>query len=185
MGPHEIAKAHPSFRTAGEQRPAFRQAGQEFAGAERIVDESSAIGVDVIRNRGTEERAIQRAGVDRLSDGSRELAEQADPCIEIGGEVVGVAHTSQITGRSGDEIHFRMQSCQLVFEHHHGEDRSAGGNVASAHAHGIGGHHSGAGVTFRRGEGDARLEGAGRVEQLGAFGGEFACRSTGHQRFGK
>ena len=40
-------------------------------------------------------------------------------------------------------------------------------------------------VTFRRGEGDARLEGAGRVEQLGAFGGEFACRSTGHQRFGK
>ena len=76
-----------------------------------------------------------------------------------------------------------MQAFQLVFEHDHGEDGGAGGNVTGAHTHGVGGHHAGARVTLRRGEGNARLQRAGRVEQLGALFGQRARRSACNQRF--
>ena len=111
--------------------------------------------------------------------------EQADPGVEIGGEVVGVAHAGQVAGWGGDEVDFRMQARQLVLEHDHGENRSAGGDVAGAHADGVGGDHAGARVAFRRGEDDARLKGAGRVEQFGAFGGERAGRGARHERTGQ
>ena len=75
-----------------------------------------------------------------------------------------------------------MQAFQLVFEHDHGEDGGAGGNVTGAHTHGVGGHHAGARVTLRRGEGNARLQRAGRVEQLGAILGQRSSRSAGDQR---
>lgn len=96
LGSHEVAEAHARLRAAGEQRSAFRQAGQEFAGAERIVEQTTAVGVDIVRDRGAEQRAVQRAGIDRLADRGGELSEQADPGVEIGSEVVGVAHAGQV-----------------------------------------------------------------------------------------
>ena len=38
------------------------------------------------------------------------------------------------------------QAFQLAFEYNHGEDGGAGGNVAGAHAYGVGGHHTGASI---------------------------------------
>ena len=90
LGAHEVAEAHAGFRTAREQRAAFGQSCEEFAGAERVVDESAAVGVNIVRDGGAEQRAIQGAGVDRSADCSCELSEQTNPCVEVGGEVVGV-----------------------------------------------------------------------------------------------
>ena len=82
-----------------------------------------------------------------------------------------MAHASEIAGRSGDEVDFRVQSLELVLKNNHREDGGACGDIAGTYAHGVGGDHASARVTFRRREDNARLEGSGRVEQLGAFGG--------------
>ena len=95
-----------------------------------------------------------------------------------------MAHACEIACRSGDEVHFRVQAFQLAFEYNHGEDGGAGGNVAGAHAYGVGGHHTGASIALRRSECDSRLQRACRIEQLGALFGQRARRSACNQRSG-
>ena len=96
-----------------------------------------------------------------------------------------MAHTGQVAGRGGDQVDLRVQGLEFALKHHGGEDGGAGGHVAGALAHGVGGHHAGTSVAFRRGQRDTRLKRAGRVEQSGAFLGEFAGRRAGDQRLGQ
>ena len=74
---------------------------------------------------------------------------------------------------------------QGLLQHHHGEDRRAGGNVAGAHGHRIGGSHAGTRVALRRADGAAGLERAGGIQELGALGSQAAGRRTGRQHLGE
>ena len=182
---HEVREVKPRLRLTHEQRAALGEPGQEFAGAERVGEHGAGVRVRLLADRAAEQLAVQVGVADRTAVELGEFAEQVDPRVQIRGEVVGVAHAGQIAGRGGDQIDFRAQRGQLVLEHHGGEDRCAGGDIAGAAAHGVRGHHAGARIAFGRGERNARLQHAGWVEQRRALRRERAGRRARDERLGQ
>ena len=70
---------------------------------------------------------------------------------------------------------------ELLLEHDHRERRRAGGDVARAWQHGVGGRHACSGVALWRAEHGAGLEVTRDVEPRGAFGRERAGLLAGHE----
>ena len=94
-------------------------------------------------------------------------------------------HGHRAAGRSSDEVELGVHRAQRPLQHHHGKHAGAGADVAGARGHAVGGGHTGAGVPLRRAERDARLQGAGRVQQASALRGKVTSQRTGGQHAGQ
>ena len=184
LGAHEVAEGHVGFGAAGEQRATFRQTGQEFAGTERVVQQAAAVGVHVVGDGRAEQGAVQHTCVNRLADSLGELAEQADPSVEVGGEVVGVAHTGQIaagvvtkstSGWRALSLCSRTTMAKMEVPAETLPVRTRTELVATMPVP----------ASPQAGRARCRASGAGRIEQLGAFLGQLASRSAGHKRLRK
>ena len=179
LRPHEIGKRKLVEGIAHKQGPSFRQSGHGLAGEVIEGDQAAAVGIS---GKGVIVKPAEDIiHVDRDSQQLLVLLEQVDPGIEIARAVVAVDHGHGCAvGRSHDVDHL-VGLGQVFLQHDHGKGRCAGRHVAGAGTHGVGGHHSGAGVSFRRAEGNARFQTTGRIQAAGAFLREYACRLSRRQ----
>ena len=113
------------------------------------------------------------------------LLEQLHPGVKLRSAVVAVHHGHQITVRRGYHIYHLVGLGELFLHHNHGEGRGSGRYVARAGPYGVGGHHAGACVAFRRAQRHARLQMARDVQPLGAQFRELSGGFAGAKDLGQ
>ena len=97
------------------------------------------------------------------------------PCIQVRSTVVGMSHSYQMSGRSGNHINFFIRSGKLFFQNDHGKYRSSCGNITCADCHTVCCNHSCSCITFRRTHRDSSFQFSCYIEKFCTF----FCKNTG------
>ena len=103
-----------------------------------------------------------------MTGGSENLPEQPYPGIQVGGAGIAVNHGHRRAGGRSNHIDFRIHGGEGLIEHRHGEDGGAGGDIAGMGGDAVGGHHTGARISFRRAEGHTGKQPACGIQQQGS-----------------
>ena len=164
---HKVGQTEAAVRPADYQRAARIQMGDALAGHVVIHQHAAAVGLPL------QARLIELgedlAGGHVAAEQAQSLPQQADPGVDVGGAVVAVDHGHVLARGGGDHVDLSIDLAQRFFQYHHGKNRGTGGYIAGAGGYGVGGHHAGARVALRGGEGQAH-------RQQALYPGRALCR---------
>ena len=88
-------------------------------------------------------------------------------------------HSHKAAVRCCHHINFRIYLGKLFFQYHHTEDRRSGRDISRALCHTVCSRHSGACVSFRRGDRCSSLKIAANIQSFSPFFGKEACIFSG------
>ena len=151
--------------------------------ARKVIVRNQAAAIGVRFQRLAEKHAIKRILIDIFAQFSSKFRQQPHPGIQIRSTIVAMHHGNGLARRRGNHIDFPVYFAQGLFQHDHGKDGCARGNVTRALRHTIGGGHARARVAFGRTQGNAGQKIAFRVQQPRALRGQRARIIPGNQGF--
>ena len=177
---HEVREVHVAVRRAHEERAARLDLRDVLARQAAVVEQAARIAVCALRH--FKQRPVELGWRLAVTDELRELAEHANPGIEIARAVVGVYHGHRCAVRRRHDVDVAVHFLERCVEDVHRERRRADRDVARALADSVRRDHTRAGIALRRRHERARLQLARWVEQPCALLRELASRFTSAQR---
>ena len=178
-----VRQGEGRVRGVGEQGARGLQAEQGLAG--KGVVGQQAPSVRVAGHRIAVEQVVGPGDGDLCARQARELDEQGDPRVDLGGAVVGVDHRDRRAVGGGHHVDLQVEVVQRLLQDDHEEHGGAAGDVAALGGDGVGGDHPRPGVALGRAHGDSGQQGPGRVDQEGPLLGQGPRLVAGGQDCGQ
>ena len=127
MRAHEIRQGERCIGKTREQRNSGIGFSDRFTGI--VVESGQAVAVAFSFHSGIEENLIEAVRVQICTDPFCKIHEKLSPGIQVGSAGIAVHHGHRQTCGRGYHVNFRMKFLELLFQHDHGEHRSAGRNI--------------------------------------------------------